>query len=318
MKRFFKQKWLPYFIVLVALCSIFFLYQALTDAPPRTANTNTIGIMPSIVYQFPLIPSSRILLEKDDLLFSRRAVLDTYSIEQTRAILPMTVDHWSERPLSKRILVDDQGSYGSCTAHALSYAFQLWALRGSGRFSGRPSRAYWYALSRILLGEDLRKDRGSTNSATLLALAQYGFVHENTYAYSGKNIFAAPPAALTKEGSKTPLRIARRIGLSNNQTSNEMVLCTELAQGKTIIIGILVFSSFMWQSSLRSGNIPVPNTATEKVLGGHAIALTGYDTRRKRFLFRNSWGSRVGDKGHFTLPYSYATNPNLVGDIWSF
>jgi C1A family cysteine protease len=65
---------------------------------------------------------------------------------------------------------------------------------------------------------------------------------------------------------------------------------TALAQGKSIVMAVLVYASFMSAGTIRSGKIPMPNTGRERLLGGHAITLTGYDFGRAVFFFRNSWG----------------------------
>jgi len=55
----------------------------------------------------------------------------------------------------------------------------------------------------------------------------------------------------------------------------------------------------------------------ESVLGGHAVLAVGYSDAPQRFLVRNSWGPAWGIHGYFTLPYAYATNPNLADDFWT-
>lgn len=45
-----------------------------------------------------------------------------------------------------------------------------------------------------------------------------------------------------------------------------------------------------------------PEQAEDKVIGGHAVALVGYNT--EGFILRNSWGRRWGDGGYVTWPYS--------------
>ena len=37
----------------------------------------------------------------------------------------------------------------------------------------------------------------------------------------------------------------------------------------------------------------------------------------RRFLVRNSWGARWGQKGYFTMPYGYLADDNLADDMWT-
>lgn len=50
-------------------------------------------------------------------------------------------------------------------------------------------------------------------------------------------------------------------------------------------------------------------------LGGHAVALVGYDDTRKAFHLRNSWGTSYGDKGYTMLPYN--EYKNAVMEAWT-
>ena len=54
----------------------------------------------------------------------------------------------------------------------------------------------------------------------------------------------------------------------------------------------------------------------EKMTGGHAMTVVGYDDKEEHFIIRNSWGVEWGDKGYFYMPYSYITNKNLCSDFW--
>lgn len=76
-----------------------------------------------------------------------------------------------------------------------------------------------------------------------------------------------------------------------------------------------VYESFQSDESMSTGNIPMPNTYTEELLGGHCILLCGYCDETKLFTFQNSWGN-VGDKGFFTLPYEYVLSKSLSSDFW--
>lgn len=38
---------------------------------------------------------------------------------------------------------------------------------------------------------------------------------------------------------------------------------------------------------------------------GHAVLLTGYDTKKEVFIFKNSWGTSWGNKGYGTISFDY-------------
>ena len=54
----------------------------------------------------------------------------------------------------------------------------------------------------------------------------------------------------------------------------------------------------------------------ESVVGGHAVLAVGYDDRGSVFRMRNSWGTKWGMKGYFTMPYAYLLDENLSDDFW--
>ncbi len=41
---------------------------------------------------------------------------------------------------------------------------------------------------------------------------------------------------------------------------------------------------------------------------GHAVVLTGFDSQRKVFFFKNSWGSSWGNEGYGEVPFDYVDN----------
>ena len=62
--------------------------------------------------------------------------------------------------------------------------------------------------------------------------------------------------------------------------------------------------------------MPIPNQG-EELLGGHAVALVGFDDNRSVFIVRNSWGEEWGDKGYFYMPYEFILNPQFASDFWT-
>lgn len=51
-------------------------------------------------------------------------------------------------------------------------------------------------------------------------------------------------------------------------------------------------------------------------LGGHAVAIIGYDQERQQFLFKNSFGTDWGAAGYAWLTFEYARY--YMFDRWVF
>jgi C1A family cysteine protease len=276
------------------------------------SSPQTLGSQLSVASPVLLMDARHVLLA------SRTVLLDDPLPElQSRNLpLPTLVNLWTRRG-AELISVDDQGPFGSCTACAMRYAWRLWRNRlDPFRIPIAPSRLFWYAMSRLDIGEKLSLDRGSTNAATARILRTKGMVPEASWPYTRENVVRKPLPVV--EHSALANRTSQPTALRFFQTAANTIqsMRQALAQGKAIVIAVLVYSSFMSASTVSSGKIPMPNTARERLLGGHAITLTGYDFGRAVFTFRNSWGTRVGMGGHFEIPFAYVANPRLAGDAW--
>ena len=54
----------------------------------------------------------------------------------------------------------------------------------------------------------------------------------------------------------------------------------------------------------------------EKIQGGHAVTIVGYDDNNKRFILQNSWGTSWGNKGFTYFPYDeFNYKYNIFGCI---
>ena len=89
-----------------------------------------------------------------------------------------------------------------------------------------------------------------------------------------------------------------------------------LASGLPIVVAIQIYESFESDSVAKTGMVPMPDTKTEKLEGGHAVCIVGYQNHNKTFIMRNSWSCDWGDKGYFYLPYDYILNKNFTSDLW--
>jgi len=234
-----------------------------------------------------------------------------YTLAVERGVAPERVRNYSIRYRvapkvdlrSKVKIMYDQGNIGSCTANALCYAY----VYDAPTFS--PSRLFLYYNERFLDG-DVPIDAGSTLSQGIHALETYGVCKEATWSYNTNNIAVKPSKQAYVEGVKNEVIMASRV----LQTMQSMKGC--LTSGYPFVVGFEVYSSFESAAVASTGMVPMPNTATEQLLGGHACICLGYDDSKGVWIMQNSWGTGWGDRGYFYMPYAYLTTPALAGDMW--
>jgi len=197
----------------------------------------------------------------------------------------------------------DQGALGSCTSNALVAAYQFL----SPTFYG--SRLFHYYNERVLDGDDVSIDDGSTLEQGINVMIKYGICSEKSWSYKISNFAQKPPNSCYTEALKHKL-----ISFANIQnTASQMKAC--LNAGYPFVVGICVYDSFETQSVALTGRVPMPKDS-DNLLGGHAVLCVGYNDIEGVWIMRNSWGTSWGDKGYFYLPYGYLTDEYLASDLW--
>jgi C1A family cysteine protease len=91
-----------------------------------------------------------------------------------------------------------------------------------------------------------------------------------------------------------------------------------LAGGDPVIFGFSVYEFFDSAEMADTGILQMPGQ--DRMAGGHAVVLCGYNDATQLFLVRNSWGADWGlptARGHFRMPYEYVMNPDLSSDFWT-
>jgi C1A family cysteine protease len=192
---------------------------------------------------------------------------------------------------------------GSCTANALCGAvvYVIPSLIGS--------RLFLYYNERKI-ERTIPTDSGAYIHDGITALKTYGICLETQWPYNIAKFAVAPTAqCYTSAAQHKALTVA---SVPINLGSMKAVL----AGGFPITIGFTVYDSFETAAVARTGIVPMP-AKSERVLGGHAVLIVGFDDSRSWFIVRNSWGTGWGDKGYFYIPYAYFTNPTLVSDLWT-
>lgn len=203
-------------------------------------------------------------------------------------------------------LIENQENLGSCTGQALAGAIE-YLNKKNGRVVD-VSRLYIYYFERMYLGT-INWDSGAYIRDGIKSVYNYGAPLERLWPYIVSRFRLRPSNSVVQDGLKRKVTRYERI--------TDLGGCINaIANGYPVTVGFLVYSSFMSNTVVRTGMMPYPNVRTESLLGGHAVLLVGYDNIRRRFIARNSWGVRWGDRGYFYMPYDVIDNRQMSDDFW--
>ena len=203
--------------------------------------------------------------------------------------------------------VEDQGLLGSCTGNAIVGVMEL-LHRTIMHRTLNLSRLFAYYNIRALEGT-INSDAGGEIRDAVKAAAQVGICVERDYPYNIADFTKAPSKAAVANAGKHKIASYCRVTSLND-------IKASLAQGFPVIFGFTVYEGFESEAVATTGVLNMPGP-TERVVGGHAVVIVGHDDASQRVTVRNSWGATWGDKGYFTMPYAYASDPSLCDDFWT-
>lgn len=203
--------------------------------------------------------------------------------------------------------VEDQGNLGSCTGQAIAGAIE-YLNKKNGKIND-VSRLFIYYYERALIGT-INYDSGAYIRDGIKVVYRNGAPVEQLWPYIISRFTRQPNAPAISDGLKRKVTLYERI------TSLDGCL-NALANGYPIVVGFLVYSSFMGRTVTVTGVMPYPNVGRERLLGGHAVLLVGYNNSTRRFIARNSWGRNWGDSGYFYMPYDVINNRSMSDDFWT-
>lgn len=207
--------------------------------------------------------------------------------------------------------VANQGKFGSCTAFATVKGLQEFLLIRAHRFVPQSPSYLWY-LSRKQRGER-DKDTGVPTEFAVKMLDAYGSPAEAEFPYLDPSKQEDPSARLgflTRQPSRDLIGEAKKnrlltgLGIATKLSA----VRRSLADGMPVLLSMLVYDSI--GKTPATGLLPLP-TAADKVVGGHAVMVVGYDNQKRVLIIRNSWGAKWADAGYFYMPYEYVKTGNV-------
>lgn len=213
-----------------------------------------------------------------------------------------TVVDWS----AKFPFLYNQGNIGCCTA--CSSNSLLFFAQHSAAVSGKtspfvPSMLFTYYASRALSGTTA-VDAGSTLRDAIASLFKNGVCQEVTWPVT-RPISVRPSVAAFQEARKNRALQYARVDI------DESSFRFALQNAHLVVLGLPVHRSFV---AAPHGNVSLPLSLGDPLLGYHAILLVGYDDNARRFRFRNSWGKKWGVVGYGTIPYAMVS---ACFDAWT-
>ena len=214
-------------------------------------------------------------------------------------VLPESVDLRSE----PNAPVWNQGSIGSCADQALAACMaHVAADQGSG--VQVYSRLFLYGNARGWVKEDT----GSSLRDAIKGVDRHGAPLEVLWPYDLTKWQESPPPEVWDAAlHRHEISYYRLLTVE----SMKMSLAYE---SKPFLFGVAIYDSFGCAGP--DYLIPMPKSG-DRLEGGHAMTILGYDDVKQAWLVRNSWGPEWGDAGHCWIPYAYLADPDLFYDAWA-
>ncbi|WP_425593104.1 C1 family peptidase [Leptospira wolffii] len=201
--------------------------------------------------------------------------------------------------------VGDQGQQSSCVAWSTAYAtksYQEYTERKNRGWklsdqSGNPNYSNIFSPAFIYNQINGGRDNGSLISDAMRLVVESGAAPWTSMPYNPSDYLSRPPQSAVSTAANYKAKEFLRVRQTDpNELKNQ------LAQGRPVVAGIIVYENFM---NLKGKQIYKDGVG--KTYGGHAIAIVGYDDSKGAFKFINSWSTNWGDQGYGYIDYRWFT-----------
>lgn len=200
----------------------------------------------------------------------------------------------------------NQEELGSCVFNTTAGAIQYEQIK-AGKKLRMPSRLFLYYMARVREGT-VDIDNGAEVRTAVKVAFKTGACTEKSWPYL--------ISRYTRKPGKRHMDMASRNRIPGYQRVDPVVskIKMALAEDYPVLGGFYVYRGYFLKGTEKTGKVPIPLKGDE-CLGGHAVLIVGYDDRKQRFKFRNSYGPEWGDGGYGYLPYEFVIK-GLADDFW--
>ncbi len=227
-------------------------------------------------------------------------------------ILPNTKSYLSNRHsrgvvILKTPEVGNQGSQGSCVGWAVGYAaMSILVGEKYGYDWNKAKRSPSYIYNQIKVDHS-SCDGGSYIEHALNLVKNQGICSYELMPYIVADCMTMPN--VDQKNDATSNKLLKWGALKDLQSVSDMKKALSL--GYPVVISCFVYESFdnMW----RTDGIWDTFDKTERIRGGHATCMVGYDDNKQMFKVQNSWGNKKGDHGFYWITYDVIRKKCLKG-----
>lgn len=265
--------------------------------------------------------------EKIEALIAKMAVRPLVASLDDSSVIPYT---WSGKPYGASFsleafcsAIEDQLTYGTCTANAIIGACEMFLISALRFNPGTDdlSRMFGYWWAGVL--DNLQGlDSGRSPLNAWRAAAIYGLCKESTEPYTGVEITTAPSDVANTEALQHKLNRCTKISIDPNNYLNTVdQIKKALNDGYPVTMAFNVHRWVFYINGPRAthwnqpGPIPGGSDLTD-IVGRHEPLIVAFkdtnDGTGGYFLVRNSWNTTWGDQGYWAMPYL------LIQDAYEF
>ncbi len=215
----------------------------------------------------------------------------------------------------------DQGDLGACTGWSLKKAVQCAEALDPNKTDAEKaaiSALFMYYVERNIEGTT-DQDVGASLSSGLLALKTVGVADESKWPYNPA-AFNRPPSSDAYEQARENMLLGS-LELASIDPSDPDNIKAALMENKPVVFGMEIYENFLRVG--RDGKVSQPKG---RKIGGHALAMFGFDDNVKfdngnkgAFLVQNHWSEEWGysgpeGSGFCWFPYELSY---LLFDVWA-